>query len=201
MCKVFVFFFFWGLRFVSCSLLRFAFTVRGRVARSCQFFVAVSANRQRSLPGSISFPLVVLWQRAHTGGILVVVGDWFNFPDFMWCQSAMHTMPVFTNRVGVLFLLIPVREMMRKVPKAASSTVPGCLCWIELYSRSKRFGVQLWVTIHDFCWLVIYKVEVGSGKLQKGNSTLNGSLANCNWPEVLLNSEIGWWQLTAIMNS
>lgn len=169
MCKVVFFsFFFLGRGFVFCSLLKFAFSVRGRVARSCQFFVAVSANWQRSLPGSIFFLFAVLWQRVRTGRSVVVVGNWFNFSDVMWCRSAMHSMPMFTNRVGVLFLLIPVRAMMRNVPKAAGSTAPGCLCWMELYSWSKQVEVQLWVTIHDFCWVVMYKVEVESGKLQKG---------------------------------
>lgn len=49
----------------------------------------------------------------------------------------------------------------------------------------------------------LYKVEVESGRLQKGNSALKGNLANCNLPDGPLDSQIPGWQflLTANMDS
>lgn len=164
MCKVFFFFFCWRLRFVFCSLLKFAFTGRERVARSCQIFVAARANWQRSLPRSIFFLLVVFRLRVHTGRTLVVVRTWCNFLDVMWCQSAMHSMFMFTNRVGVLFLLIPVREMMRKVPigsRQHSSWLP-LLNWTLLLEQAVRGSA-----LSHHSWLVLACDVHGGSRVRK----------------------------------
>lgn len=71
------------------------------------------------------------------------------------------------SRLGVLFPLMAVTGMMRSCEGGPAARLPASFCRIELYSWSKRWGVQLWVTSHGFCWLMIYKVEAEWGQTSK----------------------------------
>lgn len=89
----------------------------------------------------------------------------------------------------MLFLLIPARGKMKKF---RSQWVQLSLSpWIT-YSLRKQFGVQPWVTTHDFCWVEKYKVE---RKTLKGNSLTLRSNLLCvvhpyDLPDGPLNSQI-----------